>query len=106
MKIIWKEKEKERPSKKSKIDYASIERPFPGGPNYYDLVLVCPSSPNQPHFSHFESPSITFKNLFLTFLHSTSVVNFRSTNLSMHLHISPFLKLRRVSKKITAKEAV
>ena len=28
--------------KKPKIDYASIDRPFPGGPNYFDLALVCP----------------------------------------------------------------
>jgi hypothetical protein len=27
---------------KPKIDYASIDRPFPGGPNYFDLALVCP----------------------------------------------------------------
>jgi TRIAD3 protein (E3 ubiquitin-protein ligase RNF216) len=29
-------------SKKPKIDYASIDRPFSGGPNYFDLALVCP----------------------------------------------------------------
>ena len=38
-----KGKAKESSSKKPKIDYASIERPFPGGPNYFDLALVCPS---------------------------------------------------------------
>jgi hypothetical protein len=32
------------PFKKPKIDYAtgSIDGPFPGGPNYFDLALVCP----------------------------------------------------------------
>jgi TRIAD3 protein (E3 ubiquitin-protein ligase RNF216) len=40
-----KGKAKDSSSKKPKIDYASIERPFPGGPNYYDLALVCPSLP-------------------------------------------------------------
>ena len=29
-------------SKKPKIDYASIDRPFLGGPKYFDLALVCP----------------------------------------------------------------
>jgi E3 ubiquitin-protein ligase RNF216 len=32
-------------SKKLKIDYASIDRPFPGGPNYFELALVCPFLP-------------------------------------------------------------
>ena len=27
-------------SKKPRIDYASIDRPFPGGPNYFELALV------------------------------------------------------------------
>ena len=76
-------------SKKPKIDYASIERPFPGSPNYFDLALVRPSFPNQPLFSDFEPPSITSKYLFQKFLNLTSVDNFRSTNLSMRLHISP-----------------
>ena len=37
-----KEKAKDSFPKKPKIDYASIDRPFPGGPNYFDLALVCP----------------------------------------------------------------
>ena len=37
-----KGKAKDSTSKKLKIDYASIDRPFPGGPNYFDLALVCP----------------------------------------------------------------
>ena len=37
-----KGKGKETLPKKPKIDYASLDRPFPGGTNYYDLALVCP----------------------------------------------------------------
>ena len=74
--------------KKPKIDYASIDRPFPGGPNYFDLALVCPSSTNLL-FSDSESPSITSKYPFHISLNPTSVVNSRSTNLSMRLLISP-----------------
>lgn len=40
-----KGKAKDSSSKKPKIDYASFERPFPGGSNYFDLALVCPSLP-------------------------------------------------------------
>ena len=40
-----KGKAKDSSSKKPKIDYASIDRPFPGGPNYFDLALVCLSLP-------------------------------------------------------------
>jgi E3 ubiquitin-protein ligase RNF216 len=40
-----KRKAKDSSSKKPKIDYASIDRPFPGGPNYFDLALVCLSLP-------------------------------------------------------------
>ena len=40
-----KGKAKDHSSKKLKIDYASIDRPFTGGPNYFDLALVCPSLP-------------------------------------------------------------
>ena len=40
-----KGKAKDSSSKKPKIDYASIHRPFPGGPNYFELALVCPSLP-------------------------------------------------------------
>ena len=36
-----KGKEREVPFKKPKIDYASVDRPFPGGLNYFDLALVC-----------------------------------------------------------------
>lgn len=38
-----KGKAKEIPPKKTKIDYTRIDRPFPGGQNYFDLALVCPS---------------------------------------------------------------
>ena len=37
-----KGKAKDPALKKPKIDYASIDRPFPGGPNYFDLALVRP----------------------------------------------------------------
>ena len=42
-----KGKTKDSSSKKFKIDYhdAIIDRPFPGGINYLDLALVCPSFP-------------------------------------------------------------
>lgn len=36
-----KGKAKEIVPKKPRIDYASIDRPFPGGPNYFDSALVC-----------------------------------------------------------------
>jgi E3 ubiquitin-protein ligase RNF216 len=38
-----KGKAKEIAPKKTKIDYTSIDRPFPGGQNYLDLALVCHS---------------------------------------------------------------
>ena len=38
-----KGKAKDPSSKKPKIDYASIDRPFLGGAYYFDLALVCPS---------------------------------------------------------------
>ena len=84
-----KGKEKDSSSEKPKIDYASIDRPFPGGPNYFELALVCPSAFNQSLFSHLESSSITSKHLSHKSLNPTSVINFRSTNLSMRLHTSP-----------------
>ncbi|KAF8816831.1 hypothetical protein BYT27DRAFT_6378460 [Phlegmacium glaucopus] len=34
-----KGKAKEVVSKKPKIDYSTVDRPFPGGPNYFDLAL-------------------------------------------------------------------
>jgi hypothetical protein len=38
-----KGKAKDFSSKKPNIDYASFRRSFPGGPNYFELALVCPS---------------------------------------------------------------
>ena len=76
-------------AKKPKIDYASIDRPFPGGPNYFDLALVCPFLHHLPSPSNPKSPSITFKSLSRISPNPTFVANSRSTNLSMRLRISP-----------------
>ena len=76
-------------AKKPKIDYASVDRLFTGGPNYSDLALVCPFLRHFPP-SNPKSPSITFKSLSRIFPNPTSVANSRSTDLSMRLRISPF----------------
>ena len=46
-----KGKEKQVPSKKTKIDYASIDRPYPGGQYYFELALVCLLSSALPSYT-------------------------------------------------------
>ena len=98
-----KGKAKDSFPKKPKIDYASIDRLFPGGPNYFDLALVCPFL-HRLLLSDFEHPSITSKHLSHISLKPTSVVNLRSTNLSMRLHISPSWQPRRFSTKTNKRD--
>ena len=103
-----KGKAKDSSSKIRKIDYASIERPFSGGLNNYDRrssSYVFPS-PNLPLFSHFESPSVTPKHLFLTPLNSTlrQLQIHRSLYAPTHISISSAEKNFEENKQ--QKEAV
>lgn len=45
-----KGKAKDVAPKKPRIDYSVVDRPFPGGPNYFELALVCPST-RLPNYS-------------------------------------------------------
>ena len=77
--------------KKPKIDYASVDRPFPDGPNHYDLALVCPFLAPQPFSLTSDLFSVTHESP-----NPTSAVNSKITIASVRLHIFTSWQLTRI----------